>query len=94
MPFLEMRDWESHIIPTLEEVVFSAYTDTELGIYPRALADIHNHIKLRFDEPELEERRRQIIVDLARIGIPVENIPIVAPGSHKLDPEEFNAYIL
>jgi hypothetical protein len=92
VPFLEMRDWENHIIPTLEEIVFTAYTDTELGIYPRALADIHNHIKLRFDEPELEARRRRIIVDLARAGIPVENVPIVAPGPHKLDPEEFNVY--
>lgn len=93
VPFLRIRDWEDHIIPTLEEVVFTAYTDTELGIYPRALADIHNHIKLRFDEPELEAQRRKIIIDLARNGIPVESIPIVAPGPHKLDPEEFNLYV-
>jgi hypothetical protein len=34
-------------------VVLQRLTDTELGIYPRALADIHNHIKLRFSDPDL-----------------------------------------
>jgi hypothetical protein len=72
--------------------VYGAYTDTELGIYPRALADIHNHVKLRFDDPELEARRRQIVVELARAGVPVEEIPIVAEGPHKLDPDEYDAY--
>jgi hypothetical protein len=71
--------------------VYSAYTDTELGIYPRALADIHNRIKLRHDEPELEMQRRQYIVEFARCGIPTEAIPISPTGPHKLDPEEFNA---
>src|SRR5207244_2910325 len=47
LPFVHDCDWETHIVPTLEEIVYSAYTDTELGIYPRGLADIHNHIKLR-----------------------------------------------
>jgi hypothetical protein len=92
LSLVEPSDWERHIVPTLEELVFSAYTDTELGIYPRALADIHNHIKLRFDEPELELQRRQIIFELAAAGIPVETIPIVAEGPHKMDPDEFDAY--
>src|SRR5437764_15408577 len=88
--FLEMRDWESHIIPTLEEIVYTAYSDTELGIYPRALADIHNHIKLRFDNPELEQQRRRIVTDLARAGIPPELVPITPEGPHKTDPEEYD----
>lgn len=92
LPLVEERDWERHIVPTLEEIVFSAYTDTELGIYPRALADIHNHIKLRFNDPELEAHRRQIITELAREGIAVETIPILAEGPHKLDPDEYNAF--
>jgi hypothetical protein len=83
-------DFEVHILPTLEEIVHSAYTDTELGIYPRALADIHNHIKLRFDEPELESERRRIITELARMGVRIETIPIVPDGPHKTDPEEFD----
>lgn len=91
LPFVTESDWERHILPTLEELVFSAYTDTELGIYPRALADIHNHVKLRFDDPELETHRREIIVDLARMGIPIEKIPVMAAGSHKMDPDEFDA---
>lgn len=90
-PLVRLRDWEQYIIPTLEEMVYSAYTDTELGIYPRALADIHNRIKLRHDEPELESQRRQYIVEFARRGIPPEVIPIHPTGPHKLDPEEFNA---
>ena len=92
LPFVEAADWEQHIVPTLEEIVHSAYTDTEMGIYPRALADIHNHIKLRFDDPELEMRRREIIVELAREGVPVERIPIRPEGPHKLDPDEVDAY--
>jgi hypothetical protein len=91
LPFVSLRDWEQHIVPTLEEIVFSAYTDTELGIYPRALADIHNHIKLRHNEPELEIRRQQYVIEFARHGIPTEAIPIQPTGPHKLDPEEFNA---
>src|SRR5262249_26292201 len=87
-----LEDWERHIVPTLEQIVFSAYTDTELGIYPRALADIHNHIKLRFDDPELEARRRQIVVDLARAGVPPHIIPISPDGPHKTDPDEVDAH--
>ena len=92
LELIELSDWERHIVPTLEEIVFAANTETELGIYPRALADIHNRVKLRFDEPELEQKRRQIVVDLARAGIPVESIPIMPEGPHKTDPDEFNAY--
>jgi hypothetical protein len=91
LKLIETIDWETHIIPTLEEIVFAANTDTELGIYPRALADIHNRVKLRSDEPELEMKRRRIIVDLARAGVPVESIPIVPDGPHKTDPDEFDA---
>lgn len=90
LPFIELRDWECHVVPTLEELVYSAYTDTELGIYPRALADIHNRIKLRHNEPALEMQRRQYIVEFARKGIPPEIIPINPIGPHKLDPDEYN----
>jgi hypothetical protein len=93
LPLVTVSDWECHILPTLEEIVYSAYTDTELGLYPRALADIHNRIKLRYDEPELEWRRRGILVDLARQGIPLETIPIAPGGPHKTDPDEFNAWL-
>jgi hypothetical protein len=92
LEFVEVADWDQHIVPTLEEVVYSAYTDTELGIYPRALADIHNRIKLRFSEPELEMWRRQIVVELARAGVPIERIPIIADGPHKTDPDEYDAH--
>jgi hypothetical protein len=92
LDMIEVCVWERHIIPTLEEIVFAAYTETELGIYPRALADIHNRVKLRSDEPDLEQKRRQIIVDLARAGVPVENIPVLPDGPHKTDPDEFDAY--
>ncbi|HSH81901.1 MAG TPA: hypothetical protein VLA19_25525 [Herpetosiphonaceae bacterium] len=92
-PFVTECDWERHIVPTLEDIVFNAYTDTELGIYPRALADIHNHVKLRFSDPELEAERRQIIADLARQGVPIEEIRISPEGPHKTDPEEFDGYI-
>ncbi len=92
LSLVEAVDWERHIIPTLEEIVCAAYTETELGIYPRALADIHNRIKLRFDEPEIEQKRRQIIVDLAHAGVPVELVPIMPEGPHKTDPDEFDAY--
>jgi hypothetical protein len=91
LPFVTLRDWEECIIPTLEEIVYTAYTDTELGIYPRALADIHNHIKLQFNDPNLEMLRRQLIADLARAGVPVEKIVIEPQGPHKLDPDEFDA---
>jgi hypothetical protein len=90
LSLVQYADWERHIVPTLEEIVHSAYTDTEIGVYPRALADIHNHIKLRSDEPELESQRRRIINELARLGVPVEMIPIVPDGPHKTDPEEFD----
>src|SRR5262249_34003829 len=93
MPFVTECDWEWHIVPTLEDIVFNAFTDTELGIYPRALADIHNHVKLRFNDPELEAQRRQIIADLSHQGVPVEQIPIFPEGPHKTDPEEFDAYL-
>jgi hypothetical protein len=92
LDLVELDDWEKHIIPTLEEIVFAANTETELGIYPRALADIHNRVKLRFDDPDLESKRRQITVDLARAGVPVESISILPEGPHKTDPDEFDAY--
>lgn len=92
LPFVEERDWEEHIVPTLEEIVFSAYTDTELGIYPRALADIHNRIKLRADDPELEARRREVIVELVGMGVPLEDIHAMPEGPHKTDPDEYDAY--
>jgi hypothetical protein len=69
LEFVDVADWDNYIVPTLEEVVFTAYTDTELGIYPRALSDIHNRIKLRFGDPELEMQRMQIIVELARAQV-------------------------
>jgi hypothetical protein len=87
LPHVQDRDWEQHIIPTLEEIVYSAYTDTELGIYPRALADVHNRVKLRFADPELETQRRRIITDLARAGVPVEDINITPDEPHKTDPD-------
>lgn len=92
LDLIESSDWERHIIPTLEEIVFAACTETELGLYPRALADIHNRVKLRADEPELEMKRREIIVDIARSGVPVESIPISPEGPHKMDPDEYDAY--
>jgi len=90
LEFVTATDFERHVVPTLEEVVYTAYSDTELGIYPRALADIHNHIKLRHDDPELEQQRRRIVTDLARMGIPPELVPITPEGPHKTDPEEFD----
>jgi hypothetical protein len=86
--FATEADFGRHVVPTLEEIVYTAYSDTELGIYPRALADIHNHIKLRFDDPELEQQRRRIVTDLARAGVPPELVPITPEGPHKTDPEE------
>jgi hypothetical protein len=90
LPFVRDDDFQHHILPTLEEIVYHAYTDTELGIYPRALADIHNHIKLRFKDPDLEAARREIIFGLARAGVPVEDITVEAAGPHKTDPDEFD----
>ncbi len=92
LPFVKAIDWERHIVPTLEEIVYYANTDTELGIYPRGLSDIHSHVKLRFSDPQLESYRKQIIVDLARAGIPVESIHINAEGPHKTDPDEYDKY--
>ena len=68
------RDWEELFLPTLEELVYCSYTDTEIGLCPRALADVHNRVKLRFKDLEME--RRRWIVELARQGIPPEMIPI------------------
>jgi hypothetical protein len=48
LPFVTDRDWEDLFIPTLEELVYCSYTDTEIGLCPRALADVHNRVKLRF----------------------------------------------
>jgi hypothetical protein len=92
LPFVKAVDWERHIVPTLEEIVFYANTETELGIYPRGLSDIHAHVKLRFSDPALEQRRREIIIELARRGVPVENIHIEAEGPHKTDPDEYDKY--
>jgi hypothetical protein len=84
-------DFERQVLPTLEEIAYTAFTDTELGIYPRALADIHNHIKLRFDDVDLEWKRQEICNELARAGVPYELIPIAPEGPHKTDPEEYNS---
>ncbi|MGI8554551.1 MAG: hypothetical protein ACR2PL_27735 [Dehalococcoidia bacterium] len=90
LQYVSACDFERQIIPTLEEIAYTADTDTELGIYPRALADIHNHIKLRFDDVDLERKRREICNELARAGVPYELIPIAPEVSHKTDPEEYN----
>ncbi len=90
LEFAKDADFERHVVPTLEEVVYTAYSDTEIGIYPRALADIHNHIKLRHNDPELEQQRRRIVTDLARRGVPPELVPITPEGPHKTDPEEYD----
>jgi hypothetical protein len=92
LPFVSETDWERHIVPTLEEIVYYADTETELGIYPRGLSDIHSHVKLRFSDPELELRRKDIIVELVRSGVPVESIHIETEGPHKTDPDEYDKY--
>lgn len=81
-------DWERLIIPTLEEIVYAAYTDTEIGLYPRALANVHNRVKLR--HADLEPTRRQLIVELASQGIDMERIITSPEDPHKTDPEVFN----
>lgn len=92
LPLAQMLDWDTLFVPTLEEVVWNAYTDTELGIYPRPLADIHNRVKLRQDDPEIEAERRRIIVDLVRQGVSPERILVEAVGPHKTDPDEYDMY--
>jgi hypothetical protein len=92
LPLITTADWERHIVPTLEEIVFYADTETELGIYPRGLSDIHAHVKLRSVDPAIEQRRREIIIELARRGVPVENIHAEPEGPHKTDPDEYDKY--
>lgn len=92
LPFVTDREWENLFIPTLEELVYCAYTDTEIGLCPRALADVHNHVKLRFKDLEME--RRQWIVELGRHGIPPEWIPTEPEDPHKTDPDVVNTPLL
>jgi len=88
LPLVTDRDWEALFIPTLEELVYCSYTDTEIGLCPRALADVHNHVKLRFKDLEME--RRRWIVELGRRGVPPEWIPIEPEDPHKTDPDVVN----
>jgi len=88
LPFVNDQDWEDLVIPTLEELVYCSYTDTEIGLYPRALAEVHNHVKLRFQDVEME--RRQWIVELGRQGVPLEWIPTEPEDPHKTDPDIAN----
>lgn len=92
LPFVIDRDWEDLFIPTLEELVYCSYTDTETGLCPRALADVHNRVKLRFRDLEME--RRRWIVELVRLGIPPEGIPTEPEDPHKTDPDVVNILTL
>jgi hypothetical protein len=87
-PFVTERDWEQLFIPTLREVVYAAYTDTEIGMYPRALANVHNRVKLRL--ADLEATRRHVVVELGWYGVPPEMIPVAAEDPHKWDPDVAN----
>jgi len=86
--FVTERDWEQLFVPTLEEIVYAAYTDTEIGLYPRALANVHNLVKLR--QADLEATRRRLIVELGWRGISPDMIPITLEDTHKTDPEIVN----
>ncbi|MCL4299158.1 MAG: hypothetical protein KJ077_25705 [Anaerolineae bacterium] len=86
--FICDRDWEQLFLPTLQEIVYAAYTDTELGLYPRALANVHNRVKLRW--ADLEATRRQLIVELGWCGVTPEMIPVTVDDPHKTDPEIVN----
>jgi hypothetical protein len=91
LPFVTARDFEQLIVPTLEEVVYAAYTDTEIGLYPRALANVHDRVKLR--RPDVESSRRQVIVDLGWQGVPPEMIPEFLADPHKTDPDIYNLVV-
>jgi len=86
--FVTERDWEQLFVPTLEEIVYAAYTDTEIGLYPRALANVHNRVKLH--QADLEATRRRLIVELGWQGISPDMIPITLEDPHKTDPEIVN----
>ena len=86
--FVTDNDCENLILPTLSEIVYAANTETEIRLYPRALANAHNRVKLR--HADLEMTRRQLIVDLAREGITPNMIPVTAEDPHKTDPEIVN----
>jgi hypothetical protein len=82
------QDFEKLILSTLEEIVFAAYTDTEIGLYPRALANVHNRVKLR--RADVESTRRRIIVELGWQGVSPDMIPETVEDPHKWDPEIYN----
>lgn len=86
--FVTERDWEQLFVPTLEEIVYAAYTDTEIGLYPRALANVHNRVKLR--QADVESTRRQLIVELGWQGVSPDMIPVTVEDPHKTDPEIVN----
>ena len=86
--FVTERDWEQLFVPTLEQIVYAAYTDTEIGLYPRALANVHNRVKLR--RADLESTRRRIIVELGWQGVSPDMIPVTMEDPHKTDPEIVN----
>ncbi|RME60852.1 hypothetical protein D6779_01340, partial [Candidatus Parcubacteria bacterium] len=46
-PLVEPQDWHDLFLPVLENLVYCGQTETELGLYPRALAEAHNYVKLR-----------------------------------------------
>ena len=83
--FVTDRDWEQLLMPILEEIVYTAYTETEIGLYPRALANVHNRVKLRY--ADLEAIRRSLIVELGRERITPEMVPVTLENDHKTDLE-------
>lgn len=88
LQFVTECDWERLFIPTLEEIVYAAYTDTEIALYPRALANVHNRVKLRY--ADIEPTRRQWIVELGRQNISPDMILITLEDPHKTDPDIIN----
>lgn len=86
--FVTERDWEQLFMPTLEEIVYAAYTDTEIGLYPRALANVHNRVKLR--RADVESTRRRLIVELGWQGVSSDMIPVTLEDTHKTDLEVVN----
>jgi hypothetical protein len=68
--------------------VYAAYTETEIRLYPRALANVHNRVKLR--HADLEATRRQLFVELGWQGISPEMVPTTPEDPHKTDPEIVN----
>jgi hypothetical protein len=88
LPFVGDRDWETLLIPTLEQIVGTCYTETERGLYPRPLADVHNRVKLR--RLEVEPLRRQLVVALAGHGVSPGRVPEEPEDPHKTDPDIVN----